>query len=336
MIIALDAMGGDNAPKEIVSGAVQALSEVPAGVEIRLVGDESLIRSELQTHGAESHPQISVTHASEVVTMEDPPTAAVRGKKDSSIAVAIALHKKGEVDAVVSAGNTGASVACCILRLGRLPGIDRPAIVTVIPTPHTPFVLLDSGANVDSKPEMIEQFAIMGEIYARFIIGKDKPRVGLMSNGTEDSKGTELTKATFKLMQESPFDFVGNVEGTDLFKDRVDVVACDGFVGNIVLKTCEGIAKAISGMLRENIMQNSVRKLGYALSKGAFDDLKVKMDSRSTGGAPLLGVNGVFVKAHGNSDAYAIKNAIRVASEVVEKKINDKIIEGVAQVKQND
>lgn len=330
MIIALDAMGGDNAPGEIVSGAVQALTEIPVGAVIRLVGDESLIRAELKKHGAEANPRLSISHASQVVEMCDPPTAAIRSKKDSSIAVAINLVKSGEADAVVSAGNTGASVACCILRLGRLKGISRPAIATVISTPHGPFVLLDSGANVDSKPEMMDQFGVMGEIYARAMYDISKPRVGLMSNGTEDSKGTEATKATFQLLKQRDFNFIGNVEGTDLFADRVDVVVCDGFVGNIVLKTCEGIAKGISGMLRTNIEKNALRKTGYVLAKGAFDELKSKMDPRATGGAPLLGVNGVFIKAHGSSDAFAVKNALRVAGEIVEKKINQKIIEGVA------
>jgi phosphate acyltransferase len=330
MIIALDAMGGDNAPQEIISGAVQALEEIPADVSFKLVGDESLIKAELDKYKVDL-ARFSIVHTSEVVTMDDPPTAAIRSKKDSSIAIAVKLVKEGEADALVSAGNTGASVACCVLKLGRLPGIDRPAIATVIPAPEGKFVLLDSGANVDSKPEMLNQFSIMGEIYAKAILELESPRVGLFSNGSEDGKGNEVTKATFKLLKENDYNFIGNVEGTDLFKDKVDVVVCDGFIGNLVLKSCEGIAKGISGMLKKNIKKKQVRKVGYALSKGAFDELKEKTDSRATGGAPLLGVNGIFIKAHGSSDAYALKNALKVAHELTLKEINKQIIAGIEQ-----
>ena len=329
MNIALDAMGGDNAPKAIIAGAVQALEELPEQVTITLVGDEAQINAELKALSCET-PRFSIVHTTEVVTMDDPPTAAIRGKKNSSIAKAVELVKEGKSQALVSAGNTGASVAACVLKLGRLPGIDRPAIATVIPSPESRFVLLDSGANVDSKPEMLEQFAIMGELYARTVLELDPPRVGLFNNGSEDGKGNEVTKATFKLLQECKFNFIGNVEGTDLFKNKVDVVVCDGFIGNLVLKSCEGIAKGISGMLKSNIKKKNVRKVGYALSKGAFDELKEKTDSRATGGAPLLGVNGIFIKAHGSSDDYALKNALRVAYDLTSKELNKQIIEGIA------
>ncbi len=326
--IAVDAMGGDAAPGPIVAGAVDAVANVPAIESILLVGNEEVLRAELTSLGA-SLDKIEIVHASEVVGMEESPASAVRRKKDSSISRAVDLVKDGRADAVFSAGSTGAAVAASRLKLRTLEGVDRPAIAAVFPTQKTPFVLLDAGATTDCTGEMLAQFAIMGSVYVSEILGISNPRVGLMSIGEEDAKGNEMTKVAFKLLEKAPLNFIGNVESGDLFECKVDVVVCDGFVGNVVLKTTESTARALSGWIREAITSRLLYKIGALLCSGAFKQIKQKSDPSAYGGAPLLGVNGVCIIGHGSSNAQAAANGIRVAAESVEHHINPQIIEQV-------
>ena len=326
--IAVDTMGGDHAPRAVVEGVDRALSCLPGIGRLILVGDETQIRAELDRAGRAEEKRLEVMHAPDVVRMDDPPLAALRGKKRSSITVAVELVKCGEAQAVVSAGNTGAAVAATVVRLKMLPGIERPGIATVFPSPGGHFVLLDAGANVDSKPHHLSQFAVMGDVYARRILGFEDPKIGILSVGTEDVKGNELTKQAFKLLSGvEGLNFVGNVEGNDLFDHAVDVVVCDGFVGNVVLKCSEGLAKGLADMLRGLLSRNPLRMAGALLSRGAFNELKELSDSERYGGAPLLGVNGVCIIGHGSSSPFAIQNVIRVATEFVEHQVNEHIVE---------
>ncbi|MFA5204197.1 MAG: phosphate acyltransferase PlsX [Lentisphaeria bacterium] len=325
--IAVDVMGGDFGPRPLVEGVGQALDLLPDAGPLLLVGDEAQVRAELTRLGKAGDPRLSVVHADAVMEMDDPATAALRGKAKASITVAVDLVKKGLASAVVSAGHTGASVAASVVKLRMLPGIDRPGIATVFPTATGRFVLLDAGANVDAKPEHLVHYAVMGDMYARHILGVDKPRVGLLSVGTENEKGNELTKAAFKLLQAVPhIQFIGNVEGHDLFEGHVDVVVCDGFVGNVVLKTSESLAKAIAHILKDKLSKTVIRKLGALLSSGAYRELKQVGDYAEYGGAPLLGVNGVVIIGHGSSSPKAMRNAIRVAREFITHDVNAKII----------
>lgn len=330
MRIAVDAMGGDYAPREVVAGAVLA-----AGLEsvetLYLVGDESEIRAELAGLGAIS-PKIQIRHASEVVEMGEAPAQAVRRKRDSSIGRAVEMVKAGEADAVMSAGNTGAAVAASTLKLRTLTGVDRPAIATVMPTQKHPVVLVDAGANLDCTPQQLVQFALMGSVYSRAILGRERPVVGLLSIGGEDSKGNDVTKKTFASLQKSPLNFRGNVEGRDIFEGDTDVVVCDGFVGNIVLKTTESTASAVTSWLKRELTANWVRKSACLLLRGAFKSLKRQLDPESYGGAPLLGINGVCIIAHGRSSRHAVYHAIRVAAESVQCHVNDDIIKGIASL----
>jgi glycerol-3-phosphate acyltransferase PlsX len=326
--IAVDAMGGDAAPGPIVEGAVHAVAHVPAIQSVILVGDETVLRGELANLGSPTE-KIEIVHASEVVGMDESPASAVRRKKDSSIARAVDLVKDGRADAVFSAGSTGAAVAASHLKLRTLEGVDRPAIAAVFPTQTTPFVLLDAGATTDCTPLMLAQFAIMGSVYAAEILGIANPRVGLMSIGEEDAKGNEVTKEAFRRLDRAALNFIGNVESGDLFDGKVDVVVCDGFVGNVVLKTTESTARALSGWIREAITSRLLYKLGALLCAGAFRQIKQKSDPSAYGGAPLLGVNGVCIIGHGSSNAQAAFNGIRVAAESVEHHINPQIIEQI-------
>ncbi|MGL4854620.1 MAG: phosphate acyltransferase PlsX [Lentisphaeria bacterium] len=327
MKIALDVMGGDYAPNSIMDGLALAYDRYP-GVEYVLVGDESKVRSELNRIGLKEGKDLSICHASQVVEMSESSTVALRLKKDSSITVSADLMKNKEVDAVVSAGHTGAAVASHVVKVRTLPGIERPGIATVFPTPQGKFVLLDAGANVDSKPIHLVQFAIMGEIYAREILSIKNPRIGILSNGEEEGKGNELSKATLKILTELPnINFIGNVEGHDLFEGHVDVVVCDGFVGNVVLKTCESIAKSITSTLKGLLQKNFVRQLGAGLSMGAFKEFKKIVDYAEYGGAPLMGINGTCIISHGSSSDKAIMNAIRVATEFVHHDVNRLIVD---------
>lgn len=331
MKVAVDAMGGDLAPEEIVLGAVEAAREFDC--EIVLVGDEARILPVLQKSPDWQKLNISIHHTSQVIEMTDHPGAAVRKKKDASVVVATRLVKEGICDVVISAGSTGAAVAAALLGLGRIKGIDRPTIATPIPNLSGTTVLLDSGANVDSKPKNLVQSAIMGSIYAEYILGVKNPRVGLLNVGEEETKGNELALATHPLLKQlHTINFIGNVEGRDVPKGTVDVVVCDGFVGNIVLKAGEGFASAIMQLLKDAI-QNAgfFAKVASLLVLPAFRGLKKKLDYAEYGGAPLLGVNGGFIICHGSSKAKAIKNAIRVAKEFTEKKVVEHIRENIAE-----
>lgn len=322
MRISIDAMGGDFAPREIVAGTLQAAEKLQGLEKLFLVGDESAIKNELAKHKGKIPSCIEVVHASEVVEMGESPATAVRRKKDSSIVRSVMLVKEGKADAVFSAGNTGAAVATATLKLRTLKGVVRPAIATFMPTPKQPFLLLDAGANPDSTPEMIQQYAVMGSIYTREILGYKNPSVGLLSIGEEEAKGNEITKKTFGLLGQSHLNFIGNVESGDLFSGKVNVAVCDGFVGNVVLKTSEAVAKMISGWLKKMFHASLIRKIGGLLSRGVFNEMKSHADPSSYGGAPLLGANGVVVIGHGSSNAFATFNGIRVASEAIDHDIN--------------
>jgi len=322
MRISIDAMGGDYAPQEIVAGTLQAANKLQGIEKLFLVGDETAIQNELNKHKGAVPACIEIVHASQVVEMGESPAVAIRRKKDSSISRALELVKEGKADAVFSAGNTGAAVAGSTLKLRTLEGVGRPAIATVMPTPKDPFVLLDAGANPDSTPEMIQQYAVMGSIYSREILGVKNPSVGLLSIGEEEAKGNETTKKTFGLLEKSHLNFSGNVESRDLYGGKVSVAVCDGFVGNVVLKTSEAVAGMISSMLKSMFRKNPIRILGYFLSSGVFKDIKSHADPAHHGGAPLLGANGVVIIGHGSSSALATYNAIRVASEAIDHDLN--------------
>lgn len=332
MRIALDAMGGDFAPVNPVAGVIQALREY-GDFNVILVGDEEKVRAEVAKHdtaGLES--RISYHHASQVVDMKDSGLDSVRRKKDSSVSRAVDLIKQGQADAVVSAGHTGALVAAATIKLRTLPGIHRPGLAVVIPTPSKSFLLIDAGANIDPAPEHIAGYAIMGSIYVREILGRKNPLVGLMSIGTEAGKGNEFTKECFELLTRTPaINFHGNTEGHALFSAPLDVVVCDGFIGNIVLKTVEGLAKSFFSWLKDELKKSPIRMLGAWLSKGAFLSIRKQVSTDEYGGSPLLGVNGICIKAHGNSSPMAIKNAIRVAREFIAQKVNDRIVEAIPQ-----
>ena len=323
--IALDAMGGDNAPKAEVEGAIQAAKH--HDVRVILVGREEQLKQELALHEGWQRLPVEIRHASEVITMEDSAAKAMRAKKDSSIRVANRLVRDGEAHGVVSAGNTGAAMATAKTVQGMIPGVERPALASVLPTATIGryVVVVDVGANVDSSAKMLAQFAVMGEIYSRVIFHIAKPRIGLLSIGEEEHKGNELTHQATGLLKKLPLNFVGNVEGRDIYADRADVIVCDGFVGNVALKVSEGVVDLIRQMLRDSLQATIARKIGYALSRSAFAEFKKRVDYSEFGGAPLLGVKGVCIISHGRSTAKAIKNAIRMAKDFAEGQTNEKI-----------
>jgi glycerol-3-phosphate acyltransferase PlsX len=328
--IALDAMGADKAPKPEIEGALQAARQF--GVRVLLVGREEIIRAELARHSYSDLP-IGVVHASEQITMHDKAAQAVRAKRDSSMRVGLRLVREGRAAGFVTAGNTGAAMATAKMVLGALPRVDRPALAAVFPNAvGSASIMLDVGANVDCKPENLEQFAVMGEIYFRSIFGTKRPRVGLLSIGEEESKGNELTRASFQLLKQLPLNFVGNVEGRDLYGGQVDVIVADGFVGNVALKISEGVVNLVRFTLKESLKTTITRQVGYLLSRSAFADFKKRLDYSESGGAPLLGLKGVCIVSHGSSNANAIKNAIRVASEVASGNINRHIEAGLAAI----
>ena len=328
MRVAIDSMGGDKAPQVNVEGAVSAAKELD--LELILVGDEKAIKKELARHQTKGL-KISLEGASQVVGMNEPPISAIRGKKDSSIARAVKLLQEGRAEALVSAGNTGAALAAGKIYLGTLPGVDRPAIATSMPTPTGISILLDAGANVDSRPKNLCQFAIMGSIYAEYILGKSKPKVGILSIGVEERKGNELTREAYRLLEETSINFMGNVEGRDIFSGAADVIVCDGFIGNIVLKAAEGLAETLESSLREELGRKLRTRLGVLLIKRAYRDFQKKVDYAERGGAPLLGIDGVCIISHGSSSPKAIKNAIRVAWELVSRQINEHIKEAISK-----
>jgi glycerol-3-phosphate acyltransferase PlsX len=310
-----------------VEGAVWAARELD--VPVILVGDKARVEDELSKHDWRGLP-ISIVHASQVVGMDESPGQAIRRKKDSSIKVCFDLVKNGDASAVVSAGNSGAAMAAGIFVLKNLAGVDRPAIAVILPTKKEPVIVLDAGGNVDCKPIHLVQFAIMGSVYARYILKKNSPRIGLLSNGEEEGKGNELTRETHEIFKDSSFsylNYIGYVEGRDIFAGDLDVVICDGFVGNVVLKVTEGVAEAITSILKKEIQASIPAKMGYILAKGALENLKKKVDYAEYGGAPLLGIDGIGIISHGASNAKAIKNAIKVAADCTRNKLNRHLLE---------
>ncbi len=313
--IALDAMGGDSHPKPEVEGALRAAESL--GIKVLLVGREEVILPALERRADWRSLPIQIVPAEEFVTMEDSAAKAARSKKNSSMHVGTRLVHSGGADGFVSAGNTGACMAIAKMILGKVPGVDRPALSGLFPTkiPGQPVVVVDVGANVDCSPEMLAQFAVMGEVYSRLVLRRENPRVGLLSIGEEEHKGNDLTRAVTPMLKSLDMNFIGNVEGRDVYSGMADVIVCDGFIGNVTLKVSEGVAEMIKGMLRDSMRKSLSRKMGYVLSRGAYADLRKRIDYSEYGGAPLLGLSGVCIICHGRSDANAIFNAIRVAKE---------------------
>lgn len=324
LTIAVDAMGGDHAPKAEVEGAIRAAGHL--GVKVMLVGQQDLLRKEIAEHDGHRDLPIEIVHASERVTMEDSAARAVRSKRDSSMRVASRLVRDGCAQGFVSAGNTGAVMATAKMVQGVVPGVDRPALVGILPTVvGTPVLVVDVGANVDCSARMLAQFAVMAEIYSRIILRRPKPRVGILSIGEEEHKGNELTRAAWPLLQQLNINFIGNVEGRDIYAGKVDVIVCDGFIGNVALKVSEGLVDMVKHVLQESLEATIASKIGYVLSRTAFADFRKRLDYSEYGGAPLLGVRGVCIICHGRSNANAVKNAIRVAKEFSEARINQRI-----------
>ncbi|MFA6931576.1 MAG: phosphate acyltransferase PlsX [Lentisphaeria bacterium] len=330
--IAVDIMGGDNAPDAIIKGVGDALDVYGDSYQLYLVGDQDRIAAGLKAIGKDGHSQLEIVHAPEIVEMGDHPVSSVRSKPRSSINVAVDLVKKKTARGIFSAGNTGAAVGSAYLKWHMLPGLERPCIATVIPHATGSFVLLDSGATVDCSAQNLAQFAVMGDIYSRTVLGRKDPSVGLLCNGTEIGKGNHLTVEAFKLLRDvESLNFIGNVEGHDLFAGRVDVVVCDGFVGNVVLKSCEQMAKCMGQMLKQQLMKRLLWKVGALFSRGAFQEFKKVLDPSEVGGAPLLGVNGSCIIGHGNSDPRAVCNGIRAVGELVKHNVNEAIVDQVHQ-----
>lgn len=328
MKIALDAMGHDDGPAPLIEGAAAALREFSDISKLYLTGDSARIEAELKRIGC-NDGRLEIVHCTQVVEMSDSAVDALRRKKDSSISRGVDLVKKGDADAIVSAGHTGAAVAASTIKLRTLPGIERPGIAATMPTETNLFVLIDAGANTDPTPQQMLQNAIMGSVYSRHVLGYENPRVGLMSIGSEDEKGNDFTRETFDLLKTGPINFRGNVEGHDLFENPVEVVVADGFTGNIVLKTSESIAHAIFSWLKHELYKSPITKLGALLAKPAFKTIHKKTNADEYGGMPLLGVNGVCIIAHGGSSPVAVKNAIRMARESINHQVNPHIIEAV-------
>jgi len=323
MKIALDAMGGDFAPDVTVAGAIEAVSEYD--VEVILVGDRDRLNEVLRDKRYPAN-RISIYHASEVAGMDESPVTVLRKKKDSSIRKAVELVKNGQADAAVSAGHSGVAMAMGLFLLGKVPGVDRPAIATIMPALAGSFVLIDAGANVDCKPENLLQFAYMGNAYYKAIFNEPSPKIALLSIGEEDTKGNELTKESFKLLKgRKGLNFIGNIEGKDVFTGRANVIVCDGFIGNIVLKTSEGLAETILKMLKREIANVATGKLGYLMIKPAIRNFKKRTDYDEYGGAPLLGINGTCIISHGRSSARALKHAIRVAAQLSRQRVHESI-----------
>ncbi|MEM6910805.1 MAG: phosphate acyltransferase PlsX [Verrucomicrobiota bacterium] len=324
MIIAVDGMGGDHAPEAVVGGVKLALDRLKGIKKLLLVGHETRLQAELDRQSVRS-PRVELVPSHSVVEMTDLSTAAVRSKKDSSVTVAADLVKKGQAQALVSAGHTGASVAVTSVKWRTLPGVERPGIASPMPAEHGITSLLDAGANVEAKPLHLLHYGIMGSVYARQIYGVAKPKVGLMSVGEEDHKGSDFTREVFHLLKETDLHFVGNVEGRDILNGGLDVIVTDGFTGNVVLKTVEGTAKAVGGWLKTELRANPLRLLGALLARGAFSAVKARGNYETYGGSPLLGVRGVCIIGHGGSSPLAVMNAIRVAGEAVQQAVNPQI-----------
>lgn len=316
-------MGGDHAPREIVRGALLAAGKYP--VDLLLVGREEVIRGEITAAGSSTPPNVTIVDAREVVEMNDTALTPLRRKRDSSVRVCANLVSEGRADAFVSAGNTGAAWTSAKMVMGMVEGVSRPALAAVVPRVGGHTLLLDVGATVDSKPQHLREFAVMGHFYAQMLFGLEHPRVGLLSIGEEEGKGNELTKETFRVLQETGLNFIGNAEGRDVYNGNADVVVCDGFIGNVVLKASEALAEMVRVTLREELTANPLRRIGAYLSKGAFDNFRRRTDYSEYGGAPLLGVRGGCIICHGRSNAKAVKNAIRVANEFIGGQVLQKI-----------
>jgi glycerol-3-phosphate acyltransferase PlsX len=330
MRIAVDAMGGDFAPAAVVDGAVQATAD--DGVQVLLVGQREKIERELARHSGWDPQRLEVIHATDVVGMDETATVPLRRKPDSSLRVAAELVKSGRAQAMVTAGNTGAAMVVAKKIIGTVPGVDRPALAAVLPNAHGRTVLLDVGANVDTKPSQLREFAVMGHSYAQEVLGILRPRIGLLSIGEEASKGSDQTREVFKVLSGTGLRFLGNVEGRDIWNGAIDVVVCDGFVGNAVLKSAEAVAELFGGMIREEIARTWRTRLGYLLAKPAIVGFRRRTDYAEYGAAPLLGVDGGCFIGHGRSSAKAIKNAIRRATEFVSARVHVKIRAKVAEL----
>ncbi|HOR86704.1 MAG TPA: phosphate acyltransferase PlsX [Bacillota bacterium] len=310
MRIAVDVMGGDNAPKAIIDGSILALKEY--GAELYLVGPEEEILKYLKEED-KRNPNINIVKASEIIRADEAPVNAIKHKKDSSMVIGLKLVKDGQCDGFVSAGSTGAFLAGSLLKVGRIKGVDRPALSPLIPTIRRSCMIIDAGANADSKPKNLQQYSVMGSIYMEKVMGIDKPRIGLLNIGTEESKGNELIKGSFPLINSTGVNFVGNVEARDILSGVCDVCVCDGFAGNVLLKTVEGTAMTLFRLLKEEFTKNGRTKLGAMLLKDGIKNIKKRFDYTEVGGAPFMGIDGIMIKAHGSSDANAIKNAVRQA-----------------------
>jgi len=331
--IAVDAMGGDLGSELPVQGAIAALKE-REGFEIVLLGPSDFLKEQVSAivgDSAEIRKRLFFEHATEVIGMDESPVEAIRKKKDSTVMVGFELVRNKKADAVISAGNSGATMAAAIRKLGRLKGISRPGIASFFPTLKEPVMLMDIGANVDCRPQHLLQFAIMAASCSSLLNGIDRPRIGLLSIGEEASKGNALIKETHSLLTSGSLNFIGNVEGRDVYKGDVDVIICDGFVGNISLKISEGLAEAAMQMLKAEILKSWRAKIGYLLIKDAFDRFRGRLDYAEYGGAPLLGINGIGIICHGTSDATAIQNAVFVAADMVQHRVNDGIIRALAE-----
>ncbi|HEX9047883.1 MAG TPA: phosphate acyltransferase PlsX [Verrucomicrobiae bacterium] len=330
MRIAVDVMGGDHGCGVVIAGVKRALEENQEITGVFLVGNKDAIHAALPDRGFRDH-RVRLIHTTQVVEMEDEPVAAMRKKKDASIVRAAELVREGKADAVVSLGNTGGIFAAATFGVGRIEGVKRGCIATVMPRHETEFVLVDAGANIECKPFHLAQFAVMGNVYSREVLQRKNPRVGVLSNGTEDSKGNELTLEAFRLCKKLNLNFIGNVEGHDLFKEHVDVVVCDGFTGNIVLKTSESLAVAMFTMLKRELMHTAKRQIGAFLAKGAFHAIRKRMDPEVYGGAPMLGFNGVVFKVHASARERAVASAMRHTCNAVRNRINETVAREIAE-----
>jgi len=329
--IAIDAMGSDKGPPEIVAAAKLALETLPELRPLILVGNQAELQPLLQEEGLAGHPGISIRHASEVITMDDKPLVALKRKRDASMLRAIELVKSGEAACVLSCGNTGSLMAAGTIKLRTLEGVDRPALGTVMPRKSGHFVLVDAGANPAAKAEHLAHNAILGSNYCKVVLGIDQPKVGLMTIGTEEGKGTDLVNQAHSLLRglDGIIEYSGLIEGFQTFEEGVDVVVCDGFTGNILLKVCESLFALLKDFVGEELQRNALRKMGYLLSKGAFDAIKTQLSPERYGGAPLLGLKGSVLKAHGSSNRSAVMNAIRIGNEIVSNDLNQRILEDV-------
>jgi len=329
MKIGVDAMGGDFAPGVVVEGVAQTLVDFP-DLRIVLVGHRDRVGFYLEKYGIAGHPQLEVVHAPTVCEMSEHSAVSLRAKKDSSITTLARMLKAKEIDAMVTPGHTGATVAATKVLVRTLPGVDRPALGASMPAKENRFLLMDAGANTDCLVHNMVQFALMGEVYARFLYRKERPRVGLLSVGGEDVKGCDLTKETFKRLEQLPINFIGNVEANAAFEGVTDVVVSDGFAGNVLLKSAEGLAKATGYWLKQELAKSAPRLIGALLAKNAFSELKAHGSSDVIGGAPLLGINGICIIGHGGSNPVAVRNAIRVSAECVKFQLNQRIVDAIA------